>query len=149
MPASWRTLPARDPVADFHIESDVKPVLAYYLSMDGHTSVTPRDLDMWRTSEAIRLLTAAENRRIVVTHNWKAFFPLHTAWVLWANEWYRTAATQRKPAPVPVHAGILVIPQTWDPRRAAAELNRFLLRRPPLPNTLHAWIPRRGWVVYP
>jgi len=79
MPASWRTPPARNPSADFHSESDVKPLLAYYLSMDGYTSVTPRDLDMWHTSEAIRLLTAAENRRILVTHNWKAFFPLHTA----------------------------------------------------------------------
>ncbi len=57
----------------------MKPLLAYYLSMDGYTSVMPRDLDMWHTSEAIRLLTAAENRRILVTHNWKAFFPLHTA----------------------------------------------------------------------
>ena len=79
MLALWQTSPF-SPKADFHIESDVKPLLADGLIADGHTAFAPRTLRMWHTSESARLLAAAQQHRIVVTHNRKVFLPLHDTW---------------------------------------------------------------------
>src|SRR6476469_784389 len=104
MPALWHTWPF-SPKADFHVESDVKPLLADYRIAEGHTAVTPRSLHLWHTSEAARLLAAAQDRRIIVTHNRKVFLPLHDAWLRWSDSWQDT-----REGLTLHHAGILIIP---------------------------------------
>ena len=77
MPALWQTSSLSPKVA-FHIESDVKPLLADYLIAGGHTAFTPRTLRIWYSSDAARLLAAARSHRIVVTHNRKNSCPSMT-----------------------------------------------------------------------
>jgi hypothetical protein len=122
----------------------VKPLLAACLIADGHTAFTPRTLRMWHSSEAARLLAAAQQHRIIVTHNRKSFLPLHDTWRHWSGMWQGT----QKTAPLQ-HAGILIIPQTWQPLRAAREIDRFLQWHPAIPNQLYEWAARRGWLLHP
>ncbi len=103
----------------------------------GHDIVTARDLGLERADDAVHFLTAAQQGRILITHNAKDFVLLQEAWLLWSVAW----------GVAPTHAGVLVIPHRWLPPQAAREIDAFLNDHliHTLTNRLYAWRSGVGW----
>ena len=89
---------------------------------------------------------AAQQRRILLTCDVADFLLLHSAW----RRWFVAYTV----APVPTHAGIVVIPQPdyrrdlWLPDAAAGENNALVSRESSLINRLYLWTASRGWVEH-
>ncbi len=124
-------------MASFYTDEDVGRQTAMELGKYGHFTTTARDQRLESVPDPRQLLTAADNGWILVTHNRRDFVLLNDAWLRWQRAWngnYR-------------HAGILVIPQTWDPVEAAHKLDEFISTRPTLADELHSWNTVRGWEI--
>jgi Domain of unknown function (DUF5615) len=98
-----------------------------------------RELGLAGATDAVVLLLALDRGLTLVTENHHDFLNLHQAWHLWARRW--------RVSPLPVHAGILTIPQLPvaqldDTARAIAT---FVSLRGQFPNELHQWRLGRGW----
>ncbi len=121
---------------DHNVSQEVVPLLRHR----GHDIVTTGDLRLDRAEDSVQLLTAAEQGRPFITHNWRDFKLLHYAWRDWSAAW----------SVVRSHPGILVIPQRphWSDTRAADEVTRFLGLGQPLENTLYRWQPASDWRQY-
>ncbi len=116
----------------FHIDQNVSPILKQHLSAyydDPDCAKTATDLGLLRASDGHHLLLAAQAGRIFVTHNGDDFIMIQDAWVRWSRAWSVEA----------MHAGILILPQAWQPLRAAEEIAQFLGKRVSLPNEIYAY----------
>lgn len=125
-------------MAALHLDHNVARHVGVHLRAMGHDVTSAQREGLSRAGDDEHLLVAAEQDRVIITHNRKDFFLLHDAWRRWSAAW------QVRPR----HAGILVIP-TWPPEEAARELNTFLQRGLPLSNKLYSWQPSQGWVLRP
>ena len=102
-------------MARYHFDENVNYDIAVVLVALGHDVVTSRDLRMDGQDDDLHLLAAANDKRILVTHNGRDFVVLNPAWRHWSRAWH---------APVE-HAGILIVPQAPHPSPdlAARELD--------------------------
>lgn len=128
-------------MAALQLDNDVSLHIVPLLEQDGQVVVTARGLGLAAAADAAHIMVAARAGRVLITHNRKDFEVLQDAWRLWPVEWHV--------APLPVHAGILVIPQRWSPQQAAAELAAIIQSGPTLANELYTHTVLRGWVRYP
>jgi len=138
-------------VAGFHIDEDLNPQLATQLIAMGYDAVTARQLQMLHAPDGAHLLAAALHGRILVTRNRKDFLLLHDAWNRWMAAWlaWQSGYTpEGAPLPLFRHAGILIIPQVWQPVQAATEIDAFVQQHPAILGELFLWQPQ-GWVTYP
>ncbi len=118
-------------MADLYIDHNVALHIAQALRRHGHNVATVPELRAERAKDDEQLLVAAQQGRILVTHDVKDFRLLHDAWRRWSRAW-RIA---------PQHSGILIIPQApqWSFEQAAQEVDQFLRTGQPLPNELYEW----------
>lgn len=96
-----------------------------------------KDIGLDRAGDDEVLLSAAQQGRILVSHNYKDFRLLHNAWRRWSTAWGVARA----------HTGILIVaqlPPVWH-ERIADELNDFIGKGQPLANELWHWRPASGW----
>ena len=137
-------------MARLYLDSDVSVRLAPLLQAAGHDAVTAANQGRRRATDEEQLLAAAQQGRILVTHNRKDFVLLHAAWQRWPTAWGVSA---------PAHAGILVLDQAREPELTVA-LATLLAVTPPVPlsNALYWWrflggwhqqLPDHRWVRYP
>ncbi len=123
--------------ADLHLDNDVALGYQALLRAHGHDVTTAAEAGLESAGDEQQLLSAAQARRILVTHNRKDFRLLHRAWNRWAAAWGVTAE----------HAGILIIPQVKPAQRPAMaqELSAFVSSGRALVNELYEWRPGAGW----
>jgi hypothetical protein len=116
-------------VAAFYLDSDIARDVAVLLQGEGHDVVTTRSIGLGAAPDDEQMLTAAEQGRIMVTHNGRDYSLLHGAWLRWSWAWQIT----------PQHSGVLVIPQPRELPipQAARELSRFVRSGRPLVNELY------------
>jgi len=119
----------------FYLDQDVNKALkralqAYYPESD--CEVTAAESGLHLAYDGHHLLHAAQNRRILVSHNGKDFITMHDAWARWSAAW--GVAPQRAR-----HYGILIIPQSWRPPVAAREISQFLGPHDLLPDQIYAY----------
>lgn len=112
-------------------------MLARELAALGHTAVTARDLGLSAAGDQLHLLQAAQQHRILVTHNKDDFILLHNAWIDWTGAWHISLA----------HAGILIVKQQklLVPDMARA-IDRLVKRHQPLANQLYEWTVSGRWI---
>jgi len=72
-------------VASFYVDHDVSQHTARELRDAGHSVVTVRDLGLTPAGDDGHLLRAAQNGRILITHNASDFQLLHDAGRRWAR----------------------------------------------------------------
>jgi hypothetical protein len=119
-------------VATFAADENFATPLARLLSAAGHDIATARDLGLIGAPDDKVLLTAAEQGRVLLTHNSADFLLLHRAWLRWPAAWGLQ--------PAPRHAGILAVPQLaadlypW----VVEVIGRIVADRPSLANELYA-----------
>ena len=119
-------------MATFAADENFAAPLARLLRAAGHDVATARDLGLVSAPDDKVLLTAAEQGRILLTHNSADFLLLHRAWLRWPAAWGLQ--------PVPRHAGILAVPQLaanlypW----VVEAIGHLVTDRPALANELHA-----------
>ena len=125
----------REPTWRFYLDEDVEIAIQRAVFAYGHDAVTARDRQARRARDAVRLLAAAQDNRVFVTHNAVDFKLLQEAWRTW---------------PVPLrHSGILVVPQQrWSAEETAAHLDEFVRSGNDPANELYYWRVGRGWVRY-
>jgi hypothetical protein len=103
----------------------------------GHDASTVRDLEATRLTDDTHLLTAARERRVLVTHDRNDFTLLHDAWLTWPAAFGLA---------LPPRPGIVVLdPAPHDALFHA--LDAFLARTVPetWPNQLYRWHHRDEW----
>ena len=64
-------------MARFYIDHDVSRYVATLLRQSRHDACAAFDVGLASVHDGIQLMTAARQRRILVTHNWKDFLLLH------------------------------------------------------------------------
>jgi hypothetical protein len=119
-------------VADFYIDNDIPGGLAHELIALSHSAVAVRDLGLSSAGDHVHLLNAAQQGRILVTHNKHDFLLLHAAWLGWSM-----------PHP---HAGILIMKQQklLVPQMAQA-IDSFIKGGRPLTNRIYGWTISGRW----
>jgi hypothetical protein len=82
---------------------------------------------------------AAQRNLILITENHKDFLNLHEAWHRWARAW--------NVSPLPVHSGILTVPQLPSARLddTAAAIAQIVSAGEPLSGELRQWTVSQGW----
>ncbi len=129
---------ATDPlVADFYLDHNVSSMLGTLLRRRGHSVVSAREIGQERGDDAEHLFIAAQQQRIVVTHDREDFTLLHRAWLRWSAGWHVSAS----------HSGILIIPQ--PPRLTVVQSDRaidaLIAQQPTMISTLFVWTTSMGW----
>lgn len=124
-------------MTDFYLDHNISSQLATLLRRRGHAVVSARQIGRERGDDAEHLFIAAEQQRIVVTHDRDDFTLLHRAWTRWSVGWGIMVS----------HAGIVVFPQ--PPRltvgQSDQEIATLLARQPVMTNTLFVWSTGAGW----
>jgi hypothetical protein len=128
-------------VVRLYLDENVDRLLIALLRAVGIDVVYSRDVFPSGTSDHLHLLTAAQTRRILVTHDKEDFRLLHFAW----HDWFAAFEV----LPRPRHAGILRLPQspTLATRQAAHLLQTLLVDAPEdvISDRLLEWSPMQGW----
>lgn len=70
-------------MASIYLDHDVPTQIKRGLQEQGHDVVATRDLRSQRADDAEQLLSAAQMKRMLVTHNREDFELSHRAWLLW------------------------------------------------------------------
>lgn len=124
-------------MARFYLDQNVSVVTTRSLQVRGHDVLTARDEQSQRAKDDQHLLIAAEQDRILVSHDVADFVLLHGAWLRWSAAWNVA----------PRHAGILIIPQPprLAPLGAASLVDRFVESGVDLSNRLFQWRPPGAW----
>lgn len=125
-------------MADVYLDEDVWLQLADDLRLQGHAVVTYRDHRLRGASDALHLLTAAQEQRVLVTCNRRDFRLLHDAWHYWTAAW--GVATQ--------HAGIIVVDQTVPRQAHAVGVLALLAGNRPFQARLYEWRNGAGGAWY-
>jgi uncharacterized protein with PIN domain len=87
-------------VARLYLDSDVSRWLALPLRATGHDAITAHAVGLRNAADEEQLLFAAQEARVLLTHNRDDFAMLHRAWLAWPAA-LRVAA--------PAHSGVLVL----------------------------------------
>jgi hypothetical protein len=127
-------------VGNLHLDNDVASELRVLLQLQGHDVTAAEPAGLAYAGDEEQLLFAAQEHRILITHNTEDFVLLHRAWLRWAGAWQ---IQQR-------HAGILVVAQVKPRERPilAQAITALLSGSAPRSNQLWQWTPRKGWVQY-
>jgi hypothetical protein len=133
-------------MADFYLNANVADDTGARLERHGHSVIHGRIYQPSGTSDHIHLAAATRLRRVLVTHDRKDYRLPHGAWHDWFAEWGTP--------PLPLHGGILVIPQDPVlPAIAAAELVHEFVSALRPGETLHnrplEWKRGSGWQEIP
>ncbi|MBI3976674.1 MAG: DUF5615 family PIN-like protein [Chloroflexi bacterium] len=126
-------------MADFYVDHNVAREIAVRLQLAGHQARTAQDQGLERAGDDEPLFTAAQWGWILLTHNARDFHLLHDAWRRWSHGWQVSAR----------HAGILILLPPISPMQAVETIAALLQSGQPLPNELHTWRPRQGWMRRP
>lgn len=112
----------------FYLDSDVGHELEALLEAHGEDVTTAARQGLRSAADDEHLLRAAEQGRLLVTHNRRDFILLHQAWLRWSSAW----GVER------YHAGVLIIPQPPEmaTARTARDLTRFCQSRRQFTNEL-------------
>lgn len=127
-------------MGSLHLDNDVAAELQVLLQRNGHDVTAAEPAGLAYAGDEEQLLFAAQNHRILVTHNTKDFVLLHRAWLRWTRAWE-----------IPdQHSGILVIAQVKPRERSilAQAVMSLLSANSSRPNELWQWTFRRGWIQY-
>lgn len=126
-------------MTDFLIDEHLSPRLAEPLGRHEHRTFHVRELGLAGANDATVLLAAVARSLSLITENDHDFLNLHQAWQLWAREW--------RMSPLPVHPGILTIPQLPVARldETAAAVAQLVGSGRRFANALHQWSAARGW----
>jgi len=125
-------------MASFYLDNDLARELATRLRNGGHDVTTVRALGLGRAGDDEHFLRAAQDGRVLVTHNGQDFILRHNAWCRWTASWGVAAR----------HAGVLVLPQVL-PAISESAILTLLNSGHPLANRLYEWIRGRGWAESP
>ncbi|MBI4492717.1 MAG: DUF5615 family PIN-like protein [Chloroflexi bacterium] len=125
-------------MAEFYVDHDVSIHVVPELRARGHQARCARDIGAAAHSDPQRLLIAASQSWILVSHNKSDFRLLHLAWDMWARAWGVT----------PSHAGILILPH-GDAADSARLLDEHISARPLLENRMYEYRGAAGWVPWP
>ena len=120
-----------------YIDHDVARQIADLLRSRGYDVATTRERGLEKARDGEQLLVAAQEERVLLTHNGADFLLLNDAWLRWSQAWQVT----------PRHVGILVIPQRprLSPVQAVEEVHRFLTLGQSMVNRLYQWRAGSGW----
>ncbi len=127
-------------MAGVYLDEDVWLPLAGDLRTQGHEVAIYRDHLPSPSSDALHLLTATQQGRILITFNRTAFRLLHAAWQYWTVAW--GVAVE--------HAGIIVGDQTVPRATHAGTIHSLLTANLPFANQLYEWRggTTGGWHAY-
>ncbi len=131
-------------MARFYLDEDVPVTLSAILAANGHPSITTVQAGNLHVWDAAQLLYAADNQRILVTHNRGDYRALHEGWVHWSSRWH----TQQP------HGGILILGkgnQRLTVADYAQAILAFLQMTPvSIENMTFDWFapPRNEWVQW-
>ncbi len=70
-------------MAELYLDNDVSLRIVPNLEEAGHWVMTTPALDLTTASDDAQLLTAAQHRWLLITHNRHDFVMLHDAWLSW------------------------------------------------------------------
>lgn len=122
-------------MARFYTDEDIpsRLVQLLYDSDQHHDVITTRNVNKQGDSDADQLLTATQQRRILLTHNEDDFLLLHLAWHRWSRHWGVN--------PPPSHTGIVAVPQqrSYPFQNMVNELDWLVSSGQPLANELYRW----------
>lgn len=124
-------------ISRFYLDENVKEQLAAVLIALGVDAVSTWQMGRKGASDFMQLLFAAQEGRVVVTHDSKDFQQLHGAWLAWAAAWGATAAAR--------HSGILIIERGPGHRggmpvaQLVSIVQAFAVWSSPTANRLFAW----------
>lgn len=128
-------------MAAFYIDENMTLELGPALRQYGHSVTSTAEERRLGAPDPHQLLHAAARGWAIITHNRNDFRLLHTAWLLWTNEWQIA----------PQHAGILIVEQVRrQPVSDLAQPIHDLVtnRDTTLANALYDWKPATGWVRF-
>lgn len=128
-------------MARFYFDEDISFQVVGLLRAVGHDVETVDDSKLREAKDHEQLLHAFQTERLLVTHNSKDFVLLHLAWIRWSAVW--------NVDPLPMHPGILVIPQTpvLVHRDAAYVLGELVDSGRELRSTVLSWRRQSGWTT--
>jgi hypothetical protein len=123
----------------FYLDENVTERLATALLRQGIDVVTAGRLGRKGISDAVHLLDAASNNRVLVTFEVKDITLLHEAWAAWSHAWRRDEAI--------LHAGIMVIypARSVSIVEIAREIERFGDQQTSIVGALWSWNEKVGW----
>ncbi len=122
-------------MSGLHLDNCVAKQVARLLIQAGYSVVTAAELGLKRAPDGRQLLEAAQQSRVLISHNADHFTALHDAWHLWSRSWGVSA----------LHAGILLIPHAV-PQVEVRYIDEIMASGWPLANELYRWRVRGGWV---
>jgi hypothetical protein len=130
-------------MADLYLDENVSRRMMTALATHGHRAMHARDLLPDGTSDHIHFGISARVGWPLVTHNRDDFALLHRAWRDWPAFW--TLAN------LPLHAGILLLPQPpiLTPAAAASAVDALILAVGGvggLKGRLYTWSSGVGWL---
>lgn len=139
-------------MARFHLDHNVSHQIAELLRTRGHDVLTAWDLGLMFADDDVHLWTAADDNRIVVTHNRDDFRLLHKAWHRWFFLWTAAQIGNGISAVKPSHSGIIVVPQAphLSPAAVATEIDALVARVSLVDQFYwYDWQSGRGWMQEP
>lgn len=121
-------------------DEDVYAALIHGIRDRGHDVTAVVDYPNRGAADHYWMLSAATERRIILTHNWRHFLMLHRAWIDWPVAWNTN--------PVPEHEGIIAVPQKdmVTAVQVVVAIQELLDEHAPLTNRYFRMVPSRGWI---
>ena len=115
-------------MALLYLDADLDEKFASPFRMYAHGVLTSRQSGRLRARDEEQLAFAAEQGRILITHNREDFLLLQRAWRHWPDVWNLPTR--------PVHAGILILPQhsALTIEQVVGEVDAFVRSGIPLAN---------------
>ena len=130
-------------MASLYTDHNLSRDIAAELVNRGHSATNAWDQGLRKAGDEHQLLVAARHGWTVITSD-QDFLLLHAAWHAWAAEWQVT--------PLPVHPGIIIVPnQLWKWPEVANRVDQFLRTTPQLTNACYWWSSKAsaGWQRVP
>lgn len=122
-------------MALLYVDHDVSVLVAPLLRAKGHDIVVTSELGLGGESDSNHLLRAAQEGRILVSHNQRDYMLLNRAWLDWTEGWPVYADSKRLTRlarPVArlllrgVEHGGIVLPYQGAPERIAANIDEIV-----------------------
>jgi len=123
-------------MARFHLDQHVSYQIAALLRAAGHDVETAYEVGLAAADDDVHLFHAAQERRMLLTHNAADFLLLHKAWLRWSRGWGYFA----------LHGGIIACPQAplWRPPDATDQVLLLLGRAGRMENQFWAYDRQTG-----
>lgn len=121
-----------------YLDSDVGVQAAELLRAGSHDVLRAWEVHLDKASDDAQLLFAAQEQRILVTHNRTDFLLLHSAWRRRSTAWQSDQP----------HTGVLIVPQ-YAPVRMARLVHDFLSAELSSANQLYRYRVNQPWEHHP